>query len=67
MPFREEGPEFVRAFGETIAIRLVFGLEELREKVLCRIHDLDDRVVEAMKEDLPYGSIPRRRRRRERA
>ena len=55
-PLREEGPEFVRAFGETIAIRLVFGLEELREKVVCRIHDVDDRVLEAMKEDLPYGS-----------
>jgi CpXC protein len=57
VPLREEGPPFVRAFGETVAIRLVFGLEELREKVVCRIHDLDDRVVEAMKEDLPYGSV----------
>jgi hypothetical protein len=57
VPLREEGPPFVRAFGETIAIRLVFGLEELREKVLCRIHELDDRVVEAMKEDLPYGAL----------
>jgi hypothetical protein len=57
VPLREEGPAFVRELGATIAIRLVFGLEELREKVLCRIHDLDDRIVEAMKEDLPYGSI----------
>jgi hypothetical protein len=56
VPLREEGPPFVREFGETIAIRLVFGLEELREKVVCRSHDLDDRVVEAMKEDLAYGS-----------
>ena len=47
----------MRELGATIAIRLVFGLEELREKVVCRIHELDDRIVEAMKEDLPYGSI----------
>ena len=26
-----------------------FGLEELREKVLCRIHALDDRVIESLK------------------
>lgn len=56
LPLREEGPPFVREFGDTVAIRLVFGLEELREKVVCRIHDLDDRVIEAMKEDLVYGS-----------
>jgi hypothetical protein len=56
-PLLEEGPLFVRELGATLAIRLVFGLEELREKVLCRIHELDDRIVEAMKEDLPYGSI----------
>ena len=56
MPLREEGPAFVRAFGETASIRLVFGLEELREKVVCRIHDLDDRVVESIKEDLVYGA-----------
>ncbi len=56
VPLREEGPPFVRAFGETVSIRLVFGLEELREKVVCRIHDLDDRVVESIKEDLVYGA-----------
>lgn len=56
VPLREEGPPFVRAFGETVSIRLVFGLEELREKVVCRIHDLDDRVIEAIKEELVYGS-----------
>ncbi|MFL5931522.1 MAG: CpXC domain-containing protein [Gaiellaceae bacterium] len=56
VPLRDEGPRFVREFGDTVAIRLVFGLEELREKVVCRIHDLDDRVVEAMKEDLVYGA-----------
>lgn len=56
VPLREEGPPFVRAFGETVSIRLVFGLEELREKVMCRIHDLDDRVIEAIKEELVYGS-----------
>jgi hypothetical protein len=56
VPLRDEGPRFVREFGDTVAIRLVFGLEELREKVVCRIHDLDDRVVEAMKEELVYGA-----------
>ena len=56
VPLREEGPPFVRAFGETVSIRLVFGLEELREKVVCRIHDLDDRIIEAIKEELVYGS-----------
>jgi CpXC protein len=56
VPLREEGPPFVRAFGETVSIRLVFGLEELREKVVCRIHDLDDRMIEAIKEELVYGS-----------
>ena len=56
-PLREEGPPAVRELGAETAIRLVFGLEELREKVLCRIHDLDDRAVEVMKEDLPAGSV----------
>jgi hypothetical protein len=55
VPFREEGPYFVRLLGSETDFRLAFGLEELREKVVCRILDLDDRVVEALKEDLPYG------------
>ena len=54
-PFREEGPPVVRTLGEETEFRLAFGLEELREKVVCRLNDLDDRVVEALKQDLPYG------------
>jgi hypothetical protein len=57
VPFREEGPFFVRLLGEETDFRLAFGLEELREKVVCRIHSLDDRVVEALKEDLAYGCL----------
>lgn len=49
VPLREEGPPVVRAWGRSVAIRLVFGLEELREKVICRIHGLDDRIIEALK------------------
>jgi hypothetical protein len=55
VPF-SEGPTVVRDLGRALTIRLVFGLEELREKVLCRIHGLDDRLVEALKLDLPFGS-----------
>jgi hypothetical protein len=57
VPLLEEGPGFVRVHGGLTAIRLVFGFEELREKVICRVNTLDDRVVEAMKEALPYGSM----------
>lgn len=49
VPLRTEGPPAVRLWGDRVRIRLVFGTEELREKVLCRIADLDDRVVEYLK------------------
>jgi hypothetical protein len=52
LPLHEEGPPVVREWGQRVAIRLVFGLEELREKVICRIHALDDRLVEALKTSL---------------
>jgi hypothetical protein len=56
IPF-DEGPPIVRELGRALSIRLVFGVDELREKVTCRIHSLDDRLVEAVKvELLPYGS-----------
>jgi hypothetical protein len=44
-----EGPAFVRAWGRTATLRLVFGLEELREKVVASRARLDDRTVEALK------------------
>src|ERR1700752_3518161 len=53
-PFAE-GPPVVRELGVALTIRLAFGLGELREKVLCRFHELDDRDGEAMKDQLPYG------------
>lgn len=56
LPLRQEGPEAVRAWGASIAIRLVFGLEELRDKVVCWTHGLDDRLVEAVKLELPPGA-----------
>ena len=49
VPLREEGPPAVRRWGATVLIRLVFGFEELREKVICRLAGLDDRVVEYLK------------------
>jgi hypothetical protein len=52
-PVRWEGPPLVRSWGQRAAIRLVFGLEELRDKVVARRAMLDDRVVEILK--LPYG------------
>jgi hypothetical protein len=55
LPF-DEGPPIVRELGRSLSIRLVFGLDELREKVTCRLHSLDDRLVEALKVELPYGS-----------
>lgn len=48
-PVRHEGPDFVRAWGQRARIRVVFGLEELRDKVVIRSHRLDDSVVEALK------------------
>ena len=49
---RGEGPTFVRAWGAQARLRVVFGFEELREKVVARRHQLDDGVVEVLK--LPY-------------
>ncbi len=56
VPF-SQGPPIVRGLGQSLSIRLVFGLDELREKVTCRLHSLDDRCVEALKVELPYGSL----------
>lgn len=51
-PVLDEGPAFVRAWGSRASIRLVFGLEELREKVVAHRGGVDDRVVEILK--LPH-------------
>lgn len=60
-PLRAEGPPAVRLWGAQVAIRLVFGTEELREKVICRLAGLDDRVVEYLKVtvmDRERGVVP---------
>ena len=46
---RSEGPSFVREWGSTARLRLVFGLEELREKVIAAEAALDDATVEVLK------------------
>ncbi len=51
-PVRDEGPAFVRHWGAGVDIRLVFGLEELREKVVAAHAGIDDRAVELCK--LPH-------------
>jgi hypothetical protein len=61
VPLRGEGPPAVRLWGDQVRIRLVFGTEELREKVLCRLADLDDRIVEYLKVtvmDRARGVVP---------
>ena len=61
VPLRAEGPPAVRLWGAQVAIRLVFGTEELREKVICRLAGLDDRVVEHLKitlMDRDRGVVP---------
>ncbi len=61
VPLRSEGPLAVRLWGAEVSIRLVFGLEELREKVICRLAGLDDRVVEYLKVtlmDRDRGVVP---------
>jgi hypothetical protein len=55
VPLRSEGPPAVRRWGAEVVIRLVFGFEELREKVICRLAGLDDRVVEYLKVTLVDG------------
>jgi hypothetical protein len=61
VPLRAEGPPAVRLWGDQVRIRLVFGTEELREKVICRLADLDDRIVEYLKVtlmDRDKGVVP---------
>jgi hypothetical protein len=53
--FRESfkvGPPAVRAWEGQFKVRVVFGLAELREKLLAWGHNLDDGVLELLKLDL---------------
>jgi hypothetical protein len=48
--FLQEAPAFARvALGGELSRRVVFGYEELREKVVCFGADLDDHIIEAVK------------------
>jgi CpXC protein len=64
----EADVEAAREFGRDLTTRLVFGLEALREKILCFDVGLDDRVLEALKlvvlrdaDGLPIGPACRPR------
>ena len=48
-------PPFVREIGQAAPPRLVFGYEELREKIVAAEHDLDDRLIEILKLQLIMG------------
>jgi hypothetical protein len=45
----DEPPAAVRELFAGVVPRLVFGFDELREKVLCDLHGLDDRLLELLK------------------
>ncbi|HEX6839490.1 MAG TPA: CpXC domain-containing protein [Polyangia bacterium] len=47
--FLEEGPHIVRQALDNCVRRVVFGYEQLREKVVCFDAGLDDRILEAVK------------------
>jgi hypothetical protein len=47
--FLDESPEVVRRSLHDCALRVVFGYEQLREKVVCFDAGLDDHILEAMK------------------
>ena len=47
--FLEEGPTVVRQALDKCIRRVVFGYEQLREKVVCFDAGLDDRILEAVK------------------
>jgi hypothetical protein len=45
-------PPVAQEMGRQLKVRLVFGLEALREKVLCQQHGLDDIALELFKREL---------------
>lgn len=51
----DHAPAQVRRMADGFRVRAVFGLPALREKLLCFVHDIDDRVLEALKLDLMRG------------
>ncbi|GMV42471.1 MAG: hypothetical protein AMXMBFR64_41870 [Myxococcales bacterium] len=51
----DRSPPIVQDMRRDMRLRLVFGYEELREKVVCADHGLDDAVVELLKEQVLLG------------
>jgi hypothetical protein len=49
------GPRFIEALGTMVAPRVVYGHEELREKVVGADAGLDDAIVEALKLEVLVG------------
>jgi len=49
------GPRFIEALGAMVVPRVVYGYEELREKVVCADAALDDALVEALKFEILIG------------
>jgi hypothetical protein len=49
------GPRFIEALADMVAPRVVYGYEELREKVVCADAGLDDALVEALKLEILVG------------
>src|SRR5262249_3930895 len=52
---RARGPKFIGALGALVVPRLVYGYEELREKIVAADARLDDSLVEALKLEVLVG------------
>ncbi|MDB4967160.1 MAG: hypothetical protein JWN44_2849 [Myxococcales bacterium] len=48
----EKAPAFVATWAPRFTVRVVFGVPELREKLICLHNELDDRAIEILKLDL---------------
>lgn len=49
---KEQAPEFVKKYSEGFFVRTVFGVEELREKIVVHGAGLDDVILEMLKSEL---------------
>ncbi|MFT5682035.1 MAG: hypothetical protein ACI8RZ_002953 [Myxococcota bacterium] len=56
---RTHCPPMVRQWAPRFVRRVIFGLPALREKLLCDLHALDDRVLEVAKMQLLRDTAPR--------
>ncbi|TNF35057.1 MAG: hypothetical protein EP329_06605 [Deltaproteobacteria bacterium] len=55
----DDAPAIAQALGEGLVLRTVFGLEALREKLVCAEHGVDDAQLEALKLQLLLdGTLP---------